>query len=51
MTYRLWGDLETYSETPISHGTYRYAANAEIMRPSRYACAVLQRTPASCASL
>ena len=31
MTYRLWGDLETYSETPISHGTYRYAANAEIM--------------------
>ena len=30
MTYRLWGDTETYSETPISHGTYRYAANAEI---------------------
>jgi DNA polymerase len=30
MTYRLWGDLETYSETPINHGTYRYAANAEI---------------------
>ena len=30
MTYRLWGDLETYSETPISYGTYRYAANAEI---------------------
>lgn len=28
---KLWGDLETYSATPISHGTYRYAANAEIM--------------------
>lgn len=27
----LWLDLETYSETPINHGTYRYAANAEIM--------------------
>ena len=31
MTYRLFIDLETYSETPINHGTYRYAANAEIM--------------------
>lgn len=28
---KFWGDLETYSETPIQHGTYRYAANAEIM--------------------
>lgn len=28
---RLLIDLETYSETPINHGTYRYAANAEIM--------------------
>jgi len=28
---RLFIDLETYSETPINHGTYRYAANAEIM--------------------
>lgn len=28
---KLWLDLETYSETPINHGTYRYAANAEIM--------------------
>jgi DNA polymerase bacteriophage-type len=27
----LWLDLETYSETPISHGTDRYADNAEIM--------------------
>ena len=27
----LWLDLETYSETPLGHGTYRYAANAEIM--------------------
>lgn len=28
---RLWLDFETFSETPISHGTYRYAASAEIM--------------------
>lgn len=28
---RLFIDLETFSETPINHGTYRYAANAEIM--------------------
>lgn len=27
----LYGDLETYSETPIIHGTYRYAENCEIM--------------------
>lgn len=27
---KLWLDFETYCETPISHGTYRYAANAEI---------------------
>ncbi|MBS4019922.1 MAG: DNA polymerase, partial [Dechloromonas sp.] len=27
----LWLDFETYSETPINHGTYRYAASAEIM--------------------
>lgn len=27
---KLWLDFETYSETPINHGTYRYAANAEI---------------------
>lgn len=27
----LWLDFETFSETPINHGTYRYAANAEIM--------------------
>lgn len=26
----LWLDLETYSETPIAHGTHIYAANAEI---------------------
>lgn len=26
----LWGDLETYSEVPLKHGTYKYAANAEI---------------------
>ena len=24
-------DLETFSETPIKHGTYKYAANAEIL--------------------
>lgn len=27
----LYGDLETYSEVPIKHGTYKYAENAEIM--------------------
>ena len=27
----LWLDLETFSETPITHGTYRYAENAEVM--------------------
>jgi DNA polymerase len=27
----LWGDLETYSETPIKNGTYAYAADSEIM--------------------
>lgn len=30
MTTRLWLDFETYCEVPINHGTYRYAANAEI---------------------
>lgn len=28
---RLWLDLETYSELPITHGTYAYAAAAEVM--------------------
>lgn len=28
---KLWLDLETYSETPIKHGTYRYAEDADIM--------------------
>lgn len=28
---KLWLDLETYSETPITNGTHRYAASAEIM--------------------
>jgi len=27
----LFLDTETYSETPIKHGTYRYAENAEVM--------------------
>src|SRR5699024_5825880 len=27
----LFCDLETFSETPIKHGTYKYAADAEIM--------------------
>lgn len=27
----LWLDLETYNETPITHGTYKYAASAEII--------------------
>lgn len=31
MTSILWYDSETYSETPIKHGTYRYAEDAEIM--------------------
>jgi DNA polymerase bacteriophage-type len=28
---KLWLDLETYSETPITNGTHAYAAGAEIM--------------------
>lgn len=28
---KLWLDLETYSETPIKNGTYRYAEDSEIM--------------------
>ncbi|MEY4402166.1 MAG: hypothetical protein RIR91_201 [Verrucomicrobiota bacterium] len=28
---RLWLDTETFSETPIKAGLYRYAANAEVM--------------------
>lgn len=28
---KLWADLETYSETPIKDGTYRYAEDSEIM--------------------
>ena len=31
MTRRLWLDLETYSETPITAGTYAYASAAEVM--------------------
>jgi len=27
----LWLDLETYSAVPITHGTYKYAENAEVM--------------------
>ena len=27
----LWIDTETYSETPITHGTYRYVADTELM--------------------
>lgn len=27
----LWIDLETFSETPIAHGTYRYAADCEVL--------------------
>ena len=27
----LWLDLETYCETPITYGTYRYAENAEVL--------------------
>jgi len=26
---KLWFDTETYSETPIAHGTYRYAEDCE----------------------
>jgi DNA polymerase len=28
---KLWLDCETYSATPITHGTYAYAADAEVM--------------------
>lgn len=28
---KLWLDTETYSETPIKHGTYRYVADCELM--------------------
>ena len=28
---KLWGDLETYSETPIRDGVWRYSESAEIM--------------------
>lgn len=31
MTTTLWGDLETYSDVPIKHGTYKYAENSEVM--------------------
>lgn len=31
MRRKLWLDLETYSETPIRDGTYRYSENAEIL--------------------
>src|SRR5699024_1573420 len=31
MANTLFLDLETFSETPIKHGTYKYAADAEIM--------------------
>lgn len=27
----LWLDFETYSETPIKHGTYRYTSDCEVM--------------------
>ena len=27
----LWLDLETYSETPITYGTHKYAENAEVL--------------------
>lgn len=27
----LWIDLETFSETPIAHGTYRYTADCEVL--------------------
>lgn len=41
---KLWLDLETYSETPIKNGTYRYAEDSEIML---FAYAVGD-TPAKC---
>jgi len=28
---KLWIDTETFSETPIKHGTYRYTSDAEVM--------------------
>lgn len=28
---KLWVDTETFSETPIKHGTYRYVADCELM--------------------
>jgi hypothetical protein len=28
---KLWIDTETYSETPIKYGTYRYTADCELM--------------------
>jgi len=28
---KLWLDTETFSETPIKHGTYKYVANSEMM--------------------
>lgn len=31
MTIRFWGDLETFSETPITHGSHKYAESAEIL--------------------
>lgn len=31
MTRKLWLDLETYSEVPITNGTHAYAAGAEVM--------------------
>lgn len=31
MSDRFYGDLETFSEVPIKHGTYRYAEACEIM--------------------
>lgn len=39
---RLWLDLETYSATPISYGTYRYAADADI---TLFAYAIDDETP------
>lgn len=31
MGMMLWIDTETFSETPITHGTYRYTADCEVM--------------------
>jgi DNA polymerase len=28
---KLWADFETYCEVPIEHGTFKYAASAEVM--------------------